>query len=576
MIALLALLGCASAPSPVAAPPPAPPPALRIAGLGLPASREEAAAVRVAPTWTMGERTGPVRLQTLVRAGAPVGDTLFGQMVDAGGEPLSAPDGSTPWLSDALDFTALYDVDGSLFLATHLEARPATIYRTALALEADGTLQATATRAVDFTATRGAYNLCAGDVTPWRTHLAGEEYEPDASLFDPWGRIIGKHDRYLQEYVDTARALPATEQPRWVYDHGWVLEVAWGAQGETVARRSAMGRFSHELAIVMPDQRTVFLTDDMSRAGALLLFIADLPRDLSSGTLYALKWASGNAEWVSLGHAREADLAPALATRALTFSNLAAEARPVEGACAAPFRPMPARGSARSCVQILDEPLASRFETRRHAAWKGATVEWSKAEGLAVDAEGRRVFVALSTHLGAMADGTGDVALPENGCGAVWAFEAMADAPADSDGAPMNSAWVPTRFGPVLQGRPEGASCAEEAIANPDNLAFLEGHGLLAIAEDTRSHTSPTLWLWETGAPEAPPLRLATAPTCGEWSGLHWFPNVRGHAWLTVSLQHAFADTDGDDFKCGDAAALAAHPLPERTWAGVIGPLPVR
>ena len=49
-----------------------------------------------------------------------------------------------------------------------------------------------------------------------------------------------------------------------------------------------MGRFSHENAQVMPDERTVYLSDD-GYDTVLFKFVADTAADLSSGTLYAAK-----------------------------------------------------------------------------------------------------------------------------------------------------------------------------------------------------------------------------------------------------------------------------------------------
>lgn len=564
LLVLLALAACgAPAPSTPSAPAPPPPsPRFRFVDVGAPAGASD---VRVSPGWTWADRAGPVRLQRLVAAGAPVGDVPFGQFADVAGRPLAPPYGSGPWVSDALDFAALYDVDGVLTLATHLEDVPATIWRTTLALADDGTLTAVATRPADLSGSRGARLLCAGDATPWGTHLAAEEYEPDAASTRPG------------DLAPIEQALPPAARPAWVYDHGWVIEVTWARDGEQAVRHTGLGRFSHELALVLPDERTVVLTDDLPSHGGLFLFVADRPRDLTTGSLYALRYDAGRVTWVRLGrldaagHAHHRRL---LDERRLGFDDLATEAAPTDGACPAGSHPLPARGAPQRCVTLVDPALTPFFETRRHAAVAGATVEWSKAEGLAVDPGSRRVFVALSTHLGSAADGTGDVALEENPCGAVWALDGLAEGVVDAAGAPIPSSWVPTRFAPVLAGRPEGSGCAVDGLANPDNLTFLDGLGLLVIAEDTVRHDAPTLWAWDPSTPDQPPARIATAPPCGEWSGLHWFPDLRGHGWLTVSMQHAWAHGSDLRWRCGNPFTAAAHPLAERTWAGVIGPLP--
>jgi secreted PhoX family phosphatase len=51
-----------------------------------------------------------------------------------------------------------------------------------------------------------------------------------------------------------------------------------------------MGRISHELVQVMPDNRTVLMGDDATNSG-LFVFVADKEKDLSAGTLYVASWA---------------------------------------------------------------------------------------------------------------------------------------------------------------------------------------------------------------------------------------------------------------------------------------------
>ena len=67
------------------------------------------------------------------------------------------------------------------------------------------------------------------------------------------------------------------------------------AGGRTkVVRRYAMGRLAAELAHVIPDERTVYMGDD-GRDVVFFMFIADKPRDLSAGTLYAARWEQSEA-----------------------------------------------------------------------------------------------------------------------------------------------------------------------------------------------------------------------------------------------------------------------------------------
>ena len=77
-----------------------------------------------------------------------------------------------------------------------------------------------------------------------------------------------------------------------------------------IKKHYCLGRISHELVQVMPDERTVLMGDDATNGG-LFLFVADRPRDLSAGTLYVAKWlqktsangGSADLQWINLGHA---------------------------------------------------------------------------------------------------------------------------------------------------------------------------------------------------------------------------------------------------------------------------------
>ncbi len=78
-----------------------------------------------------------------------------------------------------------------------------------------------------------------------------------------------------------------------------------------------LGRISHELVQVMPDNRTVLMGDDATNSG-LFMFVADRPKDLSAGTLYVAKFGEGfsidpaapgaSLTWIKLGHATSAEI----------------------------------------------------------------------------------------------------------------------------------------------------------------------------------------------------------------------------------------------------------------------------
>ena len=122
----------------------------------------------------------------------------------------------------------------------------------------------------------GMQNNCAGTVTPWGTILSGEEYPEAFYPGDRWQQ----QKRFLTERIGPDHPGASV---------GWIYEI--GVKGLTGAgqqfRRTGLGHFSHESAAVMPDDRTVYITEDFAEA-FLYRFVADRPRDLSSGKLTAL------------------------------------------------------------------------------------------------------------------------------------------------------------------------------------------------------------------------------------------------------------------------------------------------
>ncbi len=491
------------------------------------------------------------RFQRLLGAGDTVAGVTFGQ-------PASRTGALLP-VCGALDYSGLWAPHGDageLEMMSHFECQPGALFRSAIDTSGD-VPRVTRTERVDATPIEGGAFFCAGAPTAWASHLAGEEYEPDARqvradgtmppAFEGWEGMARWHDG------DLAAVNP--------WDYGWVVEVP--AEGPA-ARRFAMGRFSHELAVPMPDRRTVYLTDDTYEGGALFLFQADKPGDLSAGTLWAARWdahADGGHRltWRSLGHATDAAIAGVVARRP-AFTDLYDVASSSEGRC---------KGSATTpvwttwgaeCLTVRPgmEQAASRLESRRAAALAGATTELIKMEGAAVDPEGRRLFLSLTRHekaatAGSPVEAPDHLGLAPNACGAVWALD-LGEV-ATTGGPAPSGPWVATSARPFLMGTPEGDRCREGAIANPDNLAWLPETRTLLVAEDGRRHARNALWAYDVASGRL--QRVLEAPPGAEVTGIQG-TRYRGSNWLSVAFQ---------------------HPAPQRgadvpSFVGVLGPLP--
>lgn len=60
-----------------------------------------------------------------------------------------------------------------------------------------------------------------------------------------------------------------------------------------------LGRASFEMGLIMPDNRTVYMSDDGTNVG-FFKFVADEPGNLLSGSLYAVK--ANQVRSISLGY----------------------------------------------------------------------------------------------------------------------------------------------------------------------------------------------------------------------------------------------------------------------------------
>ncbi len=219
---------------------------------------------------------------------------------------------------------------------------------------------------------------------------------------------------------------------------------------------------------------------------------------------------------------------------------------------------------------------ASRLETRRYAAMLGATTELEKAEGVTWDPETGRVYLAVSVVGGRMLAEDGapvdHVKMGPNPCGLVLAGETAAGA-SDTSGAAIDSPHVMTRFVPELVGRPlaqpdeQGNSCDVDGIANPDNLTFLPGWGLLMVAEDTKRHRNAVLWAHDVRSRRL--ARVVISPRGGELTGIHWIPDLGGHGYLTVAVQHPWGELPK-----GQEIPEFVTEDDKRSFTGWLGPFP--
>jgi secreted PhoX family phosphatase len=567
-------------------------------------------------------RAFPLDYRVLYRSGDRFGATGAGLIVNQNGEAIlrSPPDrhGRTargPFRSVAPDGTTLIRAGAKgerLFLLTQFEyhtegpnlepdAPPVALQgklpmvMNLAELKQDpqsGLLTVATLRNVDLAAVRGLRTPCAATLTPWSTHLLGEEYEPNAADYEH--RPLEPMNLYLGTPGKNARAGGARP-----YDYGRPVEIALDENGQTHAeRRYAMGRLSFELAEIMPDERTAYLADD-ARDGVLLMFVADRARDLSAGTLYAARWqqqdAGGGAlRWIRLGRASDAEI-EAIVARGTGFSDIFERLAPDD-------RRADARDRA---VQVFQGPVAKErierlrlkpgmaqaaafLESRRYAAYLGATSEFTQIEGITHNARDRRLYLAFSAIGGGMIAGQngarpqdhirlrGDA--PDLACGAVYQAELLANQK-DTEGRAIASEWVAVNLRPLLSGgrKPRGQGgygrydrCDTDRIANPDNIRYAEELRTLFIAEDSAGHLNNFLWAYHVDTKRL--TRILSAPLGAEITGLQALTGVNGHAYILANIQHPGASRELEHYP-PQLRRLGAR-VDRRGAVGYLGGLP--
>ena len=237
---------------------------------------------------------------------------------------------------------------------------------------------------LDFSAQGGLWIPCAGSVTPWETHLGSEEYEPDAKAFyEATGAVsssIRDFLRYFGVYQSSVTKQEAIDAGWYPYQYGYLWETRVSADfTETTTKLYAHGRLAYELGYVMPDEKTVYGTDDGANV-MNSMFVASVAKDITEGVGYCAKYTqtspdggaaihwTADIEWLEMPTATHAEVEAAIKTT--TFADLFYSAGcAADGSCTdASFRPTNT-GKGCECLKPVPgkERLAAVFEKRRYA-----------------------------------------------------------------------------------------------------------------------------------------------------------------------------------------------------------------
>ena len=396
---------------------------------------------------------------------------------------------------------------------------------------------------VDTSKVHGLWITCGASLSPWGTHLSSEEYEPDA--FNSSNAQLKAYSKNL--FGDETKANP--------YHYGHMPEVTVNPDGTaSIKKHFCMGRISHELVQVMPDQRTALMGDDATNS-AYFVFVADKEKDLSSGTLYAAKVGAGFSidpaaasgaplTWIKLGSATSAEIEQLANT--LKPADIMSVASKDPGD--ASYTKIVANGKT-EWIKINPgmEKAAAFLETHRYAAFKGASMGFTKMEGTTVNAKDKIAYSALQNCEKSMV--AGDAAnVPGNGisipktlkAGVVMALN-LRGGQKDTAGGAINSEWMPVDTKALLAGEDIAADALGNTgnpnkVCNPDNLKFSEKMRTLFIGEDSSQHVNNFLWAYNVDTKEL--SRLMSIPAGGESTGLHAVDEINGWTYIMSNFQH--------------------------------------
>ncbi|EHN65448.1 PhoX family protein [Comamonas testosteroni] len=405
---------------------------------------------------------------------------------------------------------------------------------------------------VDTSKVHGLWITCGASLSPWGTHLSSEEYEPDA---------FASSNAQLQAFSQNLYGDPAKANP---YHYGHMPEVIVNVDGTaTIKKHFCMGRISHELVQVMPDQRTALMGDDATNSG-YFVFVADKEKDLSSGTLYAAKVGAGFSidpaaksaaplTWIKLGSATSAEIENLANTLKPTDIMTVVKTDPSD----ASYTKIVVNGKTEWIkINAGMDKAAAFLETHRYAAFKGASLGFTKMEGTTVNAKDKIAYSALQNVQSSMVAGNAanvagnGVSVPKQLVAGVVMALNLKGGQKDTDGAAISSEWMPVDTAPLLAGEDlldsDGKTLKGDAlgntanpnkIANPDNLKFSEKMRTLFIGEDSSQHVNNFMWAYNVDTKQL--SRVLSVPAGGESTGLHAVDEINGWTYIMSNFQHA-------------------------------------
>eukprot|EP00210_Caulerpa_lentillifera_P008125 g7759.t1 len=506
-------------------------------------------------------------------------------------------------------FSSLIDMCGTIYSIVSTNSLPAASYVFRYAQQkrtrkrVAPSLKVENVDYIDWSSQGGLWKSGSGAVSPWNTHISGEVFEPDAIDFLGYPCLTGfsscfksraeesftesiQFVRYFGTYFDNLKNkfsnLDKIFNP---YKYGYVYEVKVNKNGcVSPTKHMTLGRFSHGDLQIMPDGKTVYMTDwteGRQVGGGLFKFIAERKNDLSAGTLYAAQFKPQrgtlqrfDVEWIRLGAASDAELSEMVDD--LKFADI--------------FDSIPSTKSCRlkkinvkSSIECIDvrkgmEKHAAFFETRRYAALKKASIELANVKGIVFDPTTAALFITINRVTPRdkimlqddLEGSTNNIKIGLAPCGCIYRMPVTQ--------SQDTLAFEEFYCGSDDQGTVGSNRCDIEAIVNPKDISTIPGHSQLIVAEDSCrldtfpiqcGHTNNALWavqptkvLGFDKKRDYEYTRILTVPPKSAIGSTVWYPSVGGAAYISVIINELYQDGFNQLLDPADAAAVF----------GVIGP----
>jgi secreted PhoX family phosphatase len=424
-------------------------------------------------------------------------------------------------VSNDPDFNGWVEVsEDEGYLFTNWEDRPGAMSRLHLIRTDAGrwVVQDNDASMVDFSAVKGTWVNCFGTVSPWNTPLTSEELYFDDTI--DWNAPGEGSVQDLADYLAGEINTDYTVTYPNPYDYGYIVELTDPTGTPTPVKHFTLGRYSHENAVVMPDQKTVYMSDD---GGGVILFkfVADSAGDLSSGTLYAAQVtqdtlpmdaaeAGFDISWVELASGSNADIESwvdeyddvTTADYVDGDNSYISDQQINDWAEAKLNQDLDNSGSVAASPFADDRPAF--LESRKAAVKLGATGEFNKMEGInvnqkraqaSVEGDGAQayVYVVMSDIAGNMLDSDGAIQLTNQDARCGGAFH-----------MPLEADYNVSRLEMVELGGPydptdAANTCSVDGLSGPDNVEVMDD-GRLLIGEDTGNHENNMVWLLDPKA----------------------------------------------------------------------------